>query len=80
MSEPTFEWTEHSEQSLIPLTKELIQMIRNTQPNAIAEEICSVQPMDGKAFNDLYELLKANPDKHLVFSRGKDEINGVTNA
>lgn len=26
-------------------------------PKKMAEELCSVQPIDGKAWNDLYQLL-----------------------
>lgn len=71
---------ETTEKDHLPLTKEIIQMMRNTLPNVIASEICGVQPMNAKPLNDLYELLKANPDKALVFRRIKDEINGVINA
>lgn len=44
-----------------------IDMIRKTIPSQIAKEIVSVQPMEeaGKAYLELYELLKANPDKAL---------------
>jgi len=40
--------------------QQIIDMIRKTVPNQIANELTSVQPMDeaGKALSDLVEMLK----------------------
>jgi len=52
-----------------------VRVVRSFLPNQIAEEICSVQPMDeaGKALDALYELLKANPGSYLTFRLKGDD-------
>ena len=60
-----------------PLEKQaILAMLRETKPAELAAQLVSVQPMDeaGKALGELYELLKANPDKHLVITAKRPQL------
>lgn len=45
-----------------------LEALRVDMPVVIARQLISVQPIDPKPYMDLYETLRDNPDKALVFS------------
>lgn len=66
--------------SNLPFTPQILNLVRVAYPELLAKELVSVQPMDGTAFKELYDFLKANPDKALVFGSKnieQDKHNGT---
>ena len=51
--------------------QETINKIRELMPAKIAEELVSVQPIDGKPYKEFYDFLAANPDKSYVLISSK---------
>lgn len=59
--------TQHSIEDL-PLLK-VLNVLRETIPQQIAQEICSVQPIDPKPFADLEKHLRENEEIRLMIAK-----------
>lgn len=50
----------------------ILEMAKQIVPHEIAKSLVDVQPMDGKPFMDLYNILKENPKSYIVLTNKKD--------